>query len=126
MGKRGPKPWKPTPEDLAKIRLYAGLGATHDNIGALMGRSADTLNKHPEVREALAAGKAEVIAKIAGQLVKKALDGNLTAQIFYLKTQAGWKETNVQEHVGRDGDAIRIGAGMTAKEAAELYRAELG
>lgn len=126
MGKRGPKPWKPTPEDLAKIRLYAGLGATHDNIGALMGRSADTLNKHPAAREALAAGKAEVLTKVAGKLVEAALKGNLTAAIFYLKTQGGWRETNRIEHTGADGEAIAISSGMTAKEAAELYRNELG
>ena len=30
----------------------------------------------------------------------------MTAMIFFLKTQAGWKETNVQEHTGADGKPI--------------------
>ena len=34
------------------------------------------------------------IAKVAGSLVKKALNGDTTSAIFYLKTQAGWKETS--------------------------------
>jgi hypothetical protein len=54
-----------------------------------------TLAKH--CREELDIGKAETIAKVAGSLVKKALNGDTTSAIFYLKTQAGWKETEVRE-----------------------------
>jgi len=38
-------------------------------------------------------GKAKAIASIGGNLIKTAKNGNVSAQIFYLKTQAGWKET---------------------------------
>lgn len=126
MAKRGPKKWVPTPEDMAKIKLYAGLGSTQEQIAAILGKSVDTLKRNPEICEALAAGKAETITKVAGKLVQQALKGNMTAAIFYLKTQAGWKEREVHEHVGADGGPIAIDSGMTAKEAAELYRAELG
>lgn len=108
MGKRGPKPWEPTDEQVAKIRLYAGLGSTQEQIATLIGKSVDTLTKNDRTREALAAGKAETIARVAGALVKKALNGDTSSAIFYLKTQAGWKETNVQEHTGKDGGAIQI------------------
>jgi hypothetical protein len=33
--------------------------------------------------------------------------GNITAMIFFLKTQAGWKETITQEHTGKDGQPIQ-------------------
>jgi hypothetical protein len=33
--------------------------------------------------------------------------GNMTAMIFFLKTQAGWKETNVQEHTGANGSDLQ-------------------
>ena len=56
----------------------------------------------PEVREFIAASvthpgnisKAETIAKVAGTLVNKALKGDTASAIFYLKTQAGWRETS--------------------------------
>jgi len=95
MGLRGPKGWEPTEEDRKRIRLLAGLGLTQAHIGAVMGCSVMTLAKH--CREELDIGKAETIAKVAGSLVKKALNGDTTSAIFYLKTQAGWKETEVRE-----------------------------
>jgi len=108
MGARGPKPWEPTDEQVAKIRLYAGLGSTQEQIATLIGKSVDTLTKNDRTREALFAGKAETIARVAGALVKKALNGDTSSAIFYLKTQAGWKETHVQEHTGKDGGPIEI------------------
>jgi hypothetical protein len=32
----------------------------------------------------------------------------LGAAAFWLARRAGWKETSTHEHVGKDGDAIRI------------------
>lgn len=93
MGARGPKPWEPTAEEIAKIKLYAGLGSTQEQIAAMIGKSVPTLVKNDDVRKALDEGRAETIAKVAGSLVKKALNGDTASAIFYLKTQAGWKET---------------------------------
>lgn len=42
-------------------------------------------------------GKAKAIASIGANLIKTAKNGNIAAMIFYLKTQAGWKETQVVE-----------------------------
>lgn len=123
--RRGRKRWVPTEEDILKIRIYAGLGSTKAQIGAIMGVTPDTLNKHERVRDAFEAGKAETITKVAGKVVEAALKGNLSAAIFYLKTQAGWRETNRIEHA-IDGEALTITVGMSAKQAAEAYRAELG
>lgn len=103
MGKRGPKAWEPSAEELAKIRLYAGLGSTQEQIAAMIGKSVPTLTKHEGVRKALDEGRAETIAKVAGSLVKKALNGDTASAIFYLKTQAGWKETTVVDNKSSDG-----------------------
>lgn len=51
-------------------------------------------------------GKARAFANIAGNLVTKAQAGDLGAQIFYLKTQAGWKETHKVEGAGETGDHV--------------------
>lgn len=48
-------------------------------------------------------GRAKGIAKIATGLFQQAMSGNTTAQIFYLKTQAGWKETQVVDNKSSDG-----------------------
>lgn len=100
MGKRGPQPWVPSEEEVEKIKLYAGLGSTQEQVARLIGKSEDTLAAQPLAKAAFEEGKAQTIAKVAGSLVRKALSGDTTSAIFYLKTQAGWKETSVQEHAG--------------------------
>lgn len=65
-----------------------------------------TLRKH--FRPELDAGLIKTKMRVGGALVRNALGvaptehhaghpGNVTAQIFYLKTQAGWKETEPAE-----------------------------
>jgi hypothetical protein len=43
---------------------------------------------------------------VAQNLIQKARSGDLGAQIFYLKTQAGWKETQRVEGAGNVGEHI--------------------
>ncbi len=107
MGARGPKPWEPSAEEIAKIRLYAGLGSTQEQIATMLGKSVDTLTRNEAARKALSEGKAETLAKVAGALVRKALNGDTASAIFYLKTQGGWKETSVQETTGANGGPVR-------------------
>lgn len=106
MGKRGPKPWEPTDEEVAKIKLYSGLGSTQEQVATMIGKCLDTLMKHEACKDAFAQGKAETIAKVAGSLVRKALSGDTASSIFYLKTQAGWKETSLISGMGPDGEHI--------------------
>lgn len=103
MGKRGPKPWQPSPDDIAKVKLYAGLGSTQEQIATMIGKSVDTLTRNPLTAQALAEGKAETLAKVAGSLVRKALNGDTASAIFYLKTQGGWRETTVVDNQSSDG-----------------------
>lgn len=48
--------------------------------------------RQPEVFEAYKRGKAKAIGNVAKNLINQAQMGNISAAIFYLKTQAGWKE----------------------------------
>lgn len=63
----------------------------------------EIMKRDEEVSEQYKKGKAEAIESVAQNLILKARDGNLGAQIFFLKTQAGWKETQSHEHSSPDG-----------------------
>jgi hypothetical protein len=73
-----------------KVRYLAGLGVPQDDIAKIIGCVAKTLRKH--FRDELDRGVAEAKATIAGYLFAAAKAGNVTAQIFYLKTQGHWRE----------------------------------
>ena len=62
-----------------------------------MGRSTffELIKTDKVIAKMFAKGKAAAIANVSKNLVQKALDGNTSAMMFYLKTQAGWKETTV-------------------------------
>jgi hypothetical protein len=73
-----------------KVRHLAGLGVPQDDIAIIFGCAPKTLRK--QFRDELDRGAAEANAMISGYLFAAAKAGNTTAQIFWLKTRAGWKE----------------------------------
>jgi hypothetical protein len=73
-----------------KVRHLAGLGVPQDDIARIIGCAPKTLRKR--FRDELDRGVAEANAVISGSLFAAAKAGNTTAQIFWLKTRAGWKE----------------------------------
>lgn len=50
------------------------------------------LNRDPDLSERYKRGKARAVGAVAQSLVTKARAGNVTAMIFFLKTQGGWRE----------------------------------
>lgn len=86
--------------DLDKIEAFASRGLTREQVAHNLGVSAKTLQRRTkeraDVEEAYQRGKAKGIAKIANALFEKASQGNVTAQIFYLKCH-GWKEASELE-----------------------------
>jgi hypothetical protein len=73
-----------------KVRHLAGLGVTQDDIARLIGCAPKTLRKR--FRDELDRGVAEANAVISGSLYAAAKAGNVTAQMFWLKTRAHWRE----------------------------------
>ena len=67
-----------------QIADFFGIGRT--TFFALMARD-------DEIAERYKKGKARAIGAIAQTLISKARAGDTTSMIFYLKTQAGWRET---------------------------------
>jgi hypothetical protein len=88
-----------------KVRYLAGLGLPQDDIAKIIRCAPKTLRKR--FRDELDRGIAEANAMICGYLFAAAKAGNTTAQIFWLKTRAGWREDRrVPQH--RTGSPSRI------------------
>jgi hypothetical protein len=85
-----------------KVRHLAGIGVRQDDIAKIIGCAPKTLRKR--CREDLDCGVAEANALVAGYLFAKAKAGDVTAQIFWLKTRAHWCERAPPEHPAADSD----------------------
>ena len=82
-------------ELIDKIESMAGL-ANECQIADALGICQDTFGeykkRYPEILEAVKRGKSKRILKMADKIYRDGIEGNITAAIFYLKCQAGWKE----------------------------------
>jgi hypothetical protein len=96
---------KITQEMREQVAELAGFGLTWVQIASAMKMNSRTLQRY--CQQEYDDGKSKAIGQIAGTLFKKAREGNLTAILFYLKTQGGWRETNRTELTGADGAAIK-------------------
>ena len=81
-------------EALAAV-LSKGQMADYFSISETTLREVES--RQPEVFDAYKRGKAKAIGNVAKNLISQAQMGNITAAIFYLKTQAGWKEDKESE-----------------------------
>lgn len=95
--------YKPTQAQRENVKVLAAIGIPQADICRLVeinGKTIDekTLRKH--FGEELKNGVLVANATIAKSLFDNAKKGNVTAQIFWLKTRAGWKETQHVEHAG--------------------------
>ena len=78
---------------LSKRQLADYLDISETTLREIEGRQ-------PDVCDAYKRGKAKAISRMATSLIMQAEDGNTSAAIFYLKTQAGWRETE-PEHTNQ-------------------------
>ena len=82
-----------------QVADYFGIGRT--TFFNMMDRDADIAERYKR-------GKSKVVAKVAQGLIQKALSGDTTSAIFFLKTQARWRETERHEITGADGAPIEL------------------
>lgn len=98
------RPTKDKEEYNEMAKSLSLLGATDEQMAGVFDTSVATLNnwknQYPEFLEALKEGKAQADSKVAESLYNKALSGDTTACIFWLK--------NRQPDVWRDKKEVLV------------------
>lgn len=100
------RPSKYTDELLEDVRERALKGETDEEIAAGIGVSRSTLAlwkvRHPEFSDALKSWKDEADDQVEHSLYRKALAGDTTAAIFWLKNRrkVEWRDKQEVEHTG--------------------------
>jgi hypothetical protein len=115
---------KPTDDQRKIVEVAAIVGTPHHDIGPLIGVSIKTLLKH--YANELRLGKTRANVKVGGALYRSALGGNIAAQIFWMKAQAGWREVQRLEHANADGKPLThavVAASVTDEDAMKEYLA---
>lgn len=112
MKNKGGRPKKTlTAEQLNEVEILARV-LSIEHIADYFCMSKTTFyeigKRQPEVFERYKSGKAKAIFKIGNSLIQDALNGNVSAKMFYLKTQAGWRETANIDLGNRDDKPLRI------------------
>lgn len=110
QGDGGGRPMKTlSPEQTEEVEKLASM-LNKKQIAEYYGMTEKTFRaveeRQKEVFTAYKRGKSKAIVSVAGNLIKQAQNGNTSAAIFYLKTQAGWKETERHELVGADDEPL--------------------
>jgi hypothetical protein len=99
MGRRA---HRPDSVQRRQVEAMAAYGIPEPEISRTVGVDPKTLRKH--YRDELDLGTTKANAQVAGFLFNSAKNGNVTAQIFWLKTRARWRETPVElQHSGSIG-----------------------
>jgi hypothetical protein len=111
MGRRA---HKPDPALRRQVEAMAAYGIPETDISRVMRVDPKTLRKH--YREELDLGESKANAQVAGFLFSAAKNGNVTAQIFWLKTRARWRETPTE---------LRHSGSIARKDLSELSDEEL-
>lgn len=117
---RGRPVFVPTKEQALKVQIMAGCGAPHEMIADQIVNPAtqapvDEKTLRKVFRAELDGGKAVANGLVAQSLFKKATGNgpqSVTAAIFWLKAQAGWKD---RMHVQLEGN-MGIVAGKLPKD----------
>ena len=100
--------YEPTDAQRSLVENAAAFGLTQADIAEQLGIQEKTLRKH--FRRELNGGKFKV-DMLAGKTVTELMKDKdarvrLDAAKYYTARRMGWKETNVNEQVGKDGGPI--------------------
>lgn len=114
---RGRPAFVPTDEQRKQVEQYVAVGTTQAVIAEVMGFSIDTLQRH--FRKEIDTAGEKASARVAGRLYAKAMEGDVTSMIFWLKTRAGWRE---KPPVGDKDNPYVVQNGDDASEIVQMMR----
>jgi len=118
----GAPPHEPTRATRELVQLHTMVGTTQETLADIIGIDPKTLRKY--YREELDQSKARANATIGGALFNKAKSGDTAAMIFWMKTQAGWKETQILDHTTK-GESIKAPSAIDASSLSTSTLEEL-
>jgi len=101
------KLYKPKEDDRKKVQAMVSFGITLENIAKIMEVTQKTLTKH--FKNEIDTAHDRAVSAVAGKLYQKAMSGDNTCMIFYLKTRGKWREINRTELTDADGNNPMIG-----------------
>ena len=110
----GRPPFEITEAVCKQAESLAAQGLTQIQIAAVLGMGQSTLYEkliqYPEFMEAITVGKAKGITQVTNALFKKAVDGDVPAQKYYLNNRdnANWKDRVDSTISGPDGGPVQI------------------
>ncbi len=111
------------PENLILLEGWSRDGLTDEQIAGNMGITVKTLyewkNKYSEICESLKKGKEFADYQVENALFKSALEGNTTAQIFWLKNRRPDKWRDKQKEESNTDNKITIVLGNDIEEFSE-------
>ena len=88
----GQPPHVPNDDTRATVLNLSRAGIPVERIANVMKLSSDTIARHYKYE--LDTAKDAAIGAVSGTLFAKALSGDVTSMIFFLKTKGGWSETS--------------------------------
>jgi len=94
---------------LSSEQLADFLGIGRSTFYEIMKRDEDVSGRYKK-------GRAKAIGSVAKNLIQKAQSGDNAAMMFYLKTQAGWKETT---HIQQETKEVKTFSDMYGDSESE-------
>lgn len=117
------------PQYALQARHIAGLGATNQQIAKIFNIDIATFHKwtkdHPEFISAIKEGRDDPDNRVEASLFHKALSGDVTACIFWLKCRRPyvWRDRRSGEEAEEAGNDIRSRlAGMTSEQLRKIVQ----
>jgi len=111
------RPFAPTAEQRQNVEAMTGFGIKQEDICLLIknpqtGRPICKNSLELHFADEIATGAAKANAKVGSSLFTAATEcpdhrARVTAAMFWMRMRAGWKDTTILQHVGKDGGPIK-------------------
>lgn len=113
--KRTKPPHEPSERTRNMVSAHAIVGTPQEIIADLLGVDPKTLRKY--YRTELTTSAAKATAKIAQSLYQKALAGDISAMIFWMKTKGRWATVKEVDVKSSDGSMSPVDTSSAVLEA---------